>query len=94
MEVHYINQDSDQNESRLEILKNQIQSLDSENLLALIAQLEGQWCLDCRGDTHVPFKIGFEQFFRQDELDENRMPNRIDIERVSAQNLRQQRMLG
>lgn len=63
MEVHYINQDSDQNESRLEILKNQIQSLDSENLTALIEQLEQQWRLDCRGDTHIPFKIGFEQFF-------------------------------
>lgn len=94
MEVHYINQDSDQNESRLEILKNQIQSLDSENLTALIEQLEQQWRLDCRGDTHIPFKIGFEQFFRQDELDENHMPKSIDIGRVAAQNIRQQRMLG
>ena len=94
MAVHYINSEANPMESNMEILKTQIQNADSTQITDLIEHLESEWSLNKKGDTHLPFKIGFEQFCRPDEIDENGVPISIDVDRVSAQYRRQVDMLG
>jgi hypothetical protein len=94
MKVHYIDKTTNQSEANMEILKGQIQDADSDQLASLIEHLESEWCLNQIGDTHLPFKIGFDQFCRKNELDENGVPTSIDVGRVSSQYKRQVEMLG
>lgn len=90
----YISENADQNESRLELLKSQVHSLSGSDALALLNDLEYNWRLDKRNDASIPFKIGFEQFFNPEELDDTGYPKVIDIERVAAQHKRQLGLLG
>ena len=92
--VHYIEKDTNPMEAQMEIVKNQIQDLDSNQLLSVIEHLESEWGLNRKGDTHLPFTLGFEQFCRKDELDANGVPTSIDVKRVSSQYQRQVEMLG
>ena len=94
MEVHYIHPESDQNESRLEILKSQVQGLTSEQLLTFITQLEKQWRLDCQGDPWIPLTNCFKQFYSETELNEVGLPKDLNAERIYEQNKRKQRVLG
>ena len=94
MAVHYITPEANPIESNMEILKTQIQNADSTQITDLIEHLESEWSLNKKGDTHLPFKIGFEQFCRKDELDSNGVPISVDVDRVSAQYRRQVDMLG
>ena len=72
MEVHYINPDANPVESNMEILKTQIQNADSTQIIDLIEHLESEWCLNKKGDTHLPFKIGFEKFCRKERKEKYR----------------------
>ena len=92
--VHFIDQEGNENEARLEILKNQVQDLDSTQLNTFITQLEKSWRLDCKGDPWVPLTNGFKQFYQDTDLDDNGLPRDVDIERVTEQNRRKQRVLG
>ena len=40
METHFISEDADQHQSNMEIIKNQIQTLDSEQLLSVLEDEE------------------------------------------------------
>ena len=82
------------NESKLEGLKSQVQTLSAEDLLVFIKQLEGKWCLDCKNDPFIPITNAFKQFFREDELDASGMPVSMDIERVAEQHRRKMAVLG
>ncbi len=92
--VHFIEQEGNENEARLEILKNQVQDLDGTQLITFIGQLEKSWRLDQKGDPWVPLTNGFKQFYQDTDLDESGLPRDIDIERISEQNRRKQRVLG
>jgi len=92
-EVHYITE-NDVNETKLEILKSQVQNLTATDLLRYIYQLEELWCLSKRGDPLVPLKNSFERYFSENELDENGFPKDIDPERLSEQKRRKMRVLG
>ncbi len=94
MEVHYLNPDADRMAARMEQVKTQIQNADQEDLLALIEHFESEWKLNNRGDTHLPFKIGFEKFMRPEEMDENGIPINIEVERISGQYQRQIETFG
>ena len=94
MEVHFIKQDANPMEAKMEILKTQIQNADSTDITSLIEHLESDWGLNKKGDPHWPLKIGFEKFFRKDELDANGVPISIDADRIYAQCRRQIDMLG
>jgi hypothetical protein len=94
MEVHYLNPDADQMAARMEQVKTQIQNADQEDLLNLIEHFESEWKLNNIGDTHLPFKIGFEKFMRPDEMDENGVPVNIEVERISGQYQRQIETFG
>jgi hypothetical protein len=93
-EVHYLKPDDNHDEARLELLKSQVQSLNKDQLLTFISQLETSWCLDCKGDRWIPITNGFKQFYNEAELDSCGLPRELDIERVSDQHRRKQRALG
>ena len=93
-EVHYLNPDENRDESRLELLKSQVQSFDKSQLITFISQLETSWCLNCKGDRWIPITNGFAQFYGPAELDTCGLPRELDIERVSDQHRRKQRALG
>ena len=69
--VHYIDPNSDQNETRLEILKTQVQNLTNDQMVLYVSQLEKQWCLDRRGDEWIPIMNCFRQFFQENELNKS-----------------------
>jgi hypothetical protein len=91
--VHYIEQNGNHDESRLELLKNQVQTFDKEKLTEFISQLETSWCLNCKGDRWIPITNGFKQFYSIDELDSCGLPRELDMERVGDQHRRKQRAL-
>lgn len=92
--VHYIDPNSDQNETRLETLKTQVQNLTNDQMVLYVSQLEKQWCLDRRGDEWIPIMNCFKQFFQETELNKSGLPKDVDIERVMEQHRRKQRVLG
>lgn len=93
-EVHYLSEDSDTSATRLEILKSQVQSLDAEQLLTYISQLESQWNLDRVGDPWIPLTNGFKQFYNAEQLSPNGLPMDLDISRVADQHRRKRNVLG
>ena len=92
--VHYIDQETNENETRLEILKTQVQNLPPDDVIKYINQLEQTWRLDCRGDPLVPLTNGFRQFYQPAELGEHDLPREVDTERLAEQHKRKQRVLG
>ena len=93
-DVHYLSEDSDTSATRLEILKSQVQSLDAEQLLTYISQLESQWNLDRVGDPWIPLTNGFKQFYNAEQLSPNGLPMDLDISRVADQHRRKRNVLG
>jgi len=93
-EVHYLIPEENRDESRMELLKSQVQSFDKAQLVTFISQLETSWCLNCKGDRWIPITNGFKQFYNEAELDSCGLPRELDIERVSDQHRRKQRALG
>lgn len=83
-----------ENESRLELISNKIQSYNSEQILTCITQFEDQWCLNCQGDRMIPITNGFARYYNKDQLDSNGLPLELDIEHVSERHRRAQRMLS
>jgi hypothetical protein len=92
--VHYLSPTDNHDESRLELLKNQVQSFDKDKLIEFISQLETSWCLNCKGDRWIPITNGFKQFYSADDLDSSGFPRDLDMERVIDQHRRKTRALG
>ena len=93
-EVHYLTPEENHDESRMELLKSQVQGFDKSQLVQFISQLESSWCLDCKADRWIPITNGFKQFYNETELDSCGLPRELDIERVYDQHRRKQRALG
>ena len=75
-------------EIRMEVLRSEVSSLTPERLEQFIGQLEEKMGLTCKGDRFAPLTNGFRQFFRDDELDPNGMPQNVDLERIQEQKRR------
>ena len=89
METHFISEDADQHQSNMEMWKNQIQSLKSENLVELINGLEEEWCIGIRNNTDISSELGYKKFFLSDEINpKTEKPYRVDIELLSAKHKR------
>ena len=73
---------------RMEVLRSEVNSLTPERLEAFIGQLEEKMGLACKGDRFAPLTNGFHQFFREDELDANGMPQNVDLDRILEQKRR------
>jgi len=94
MATHYLIPTDNNDESKIELLKNQVQTFDKDNLITFIGQLEAVWCLDCKGDRWIPMTNGFKQFYRPEELDNSGFPRELDMERVTDQNNRKLKTLS
>jgi hypothetical protein len=62
-DTHYISEDADQLQSNMEILKNSVQSLDSDRLLEVLEEQEKEWEMDNKNNTSVPTELGYKRFF-------------------------------
>jgi hypothetical protein len=75
-------------EIRMEVLRSEVSELTADRLEAFIGQLEEKMGLTCKGDRFLPLTSGFRQFFRDDELDANGMPQNVDLDRILEQKRR------
>lgn len=83
-EFHFISANTDQNESKLELLLHQVKETKTvEELIDTIDYFEHRLKLNQRNDTHAPLTIGFNIFFKPQELDPNGMPMQIDMSTIS-----------
>jgi hypothetical protein len=90
-EVHTIGRDPSPehaNEIRMEVLRSEINNLSPVQLEQSVGQLEEKMGLTCKGDRFAPLTNGFRQFFRDDELDANGMPQNVDLDRILEQKRR------
>jgi Family of unknown function (DUF5906) len=91
METHTIDRENTEkhaNEIRMEVLRSEVTTLTPERLEQFIGQLEEKMGLTCKGDRFAPLTNGFRQFFRDDELDSNGMPQNVDLDRIYEQKRR------
>jgi hypothetical protein len=95
METHFISEDADQHQSNMEILKNQIQSLNSDELLEVLEDEEKAWGLGMKNNTSISAELGYKKFFRPDEINPaTGKPFRVDVEQISAVHRRFLTQLG
>ena len=96
MDTHFINNDANPIETNQVMWMNHIQSLNPEQLVNLLTQLEDMWDIPRKNDEAVSFQLGFKNFFAVDELDsQTGLPkNMIDIESISAKHQRLNLQLG
>lgn len=88
--MHYIEKDPDYTESELEDLRNQIQSLDKDQVFRLLNRLEAKWSL--RGDNMNPsdiLRLGYGQFFNACELSTDGFPKLIEMKTVDGKRQRE-----
>jgi hypothetical protein len=91
MEVHTIDRDQTPehaHEIRMEVLRSEVNNLSPVQLEQSVGQLEEKMGLTCKGDRFAPLTNGFRQFFRDDELDSNGMPQNVDLDRILEQKRR------
>ena len=91
MEVHTIDRDQTPehaHEIRMEVLRSEVNNLSPTQLEQSVGQLEEKMGLTCKGDRFAPLTNGFRQFFRDDELDTNGMPQNVDLDRILEQKRR------
>lgn len=81
---HLISPDGDESESKFEKLTNQVHDLAREHVPSFLTQLESTWCLDQKGDSLIPLKVGFSQFFLPHELGDRGLPELIDMAPVKS----------
>jgi hypothetical protein len=94
--THFITQDADRVETNQIMWMNHIQSLNPEQLISFLTQLEDMWDISRYDDEAVSFQLGFKNFFLPEELNrESGLPqNSIDIESISAKHQRMNLQLG
>ena len=90
----YFNEQTNDNETLLEKIRDNIQNSDAEQILTYITHLEEQWCLNCQGDRMVPLTNGFKRYYSEDQLDASGLPVELDIECVCEKHRRTQTFLG
>ena len=89
MGTHFISEDADQLQSNMEILKNTIQSLNSDELLQVLDDEEKMWDMGVKNNTSVPTELGYKKFFKPGEINPaSGRPFRVDIEQISASHRR------
>ena len=89
MGTHFISEDADQLQSNMEILKNTIQSLNSDELLQVLDDEEKMWDMGVKNNTSVPTELGYKKFFKPSEINPaSGKPFRVDIEQISASHRR------
>ena len=94
-ETHFISSESNQRESNAIMWSNQIQSLNPEEFMHLLSQLEDMWDINATNNSMVSFQLGYKNFINPQDLDpETGIPIRFDVELVSGNHKRLKMQLG
>ena len=94
-ETHFISSESNQRESNAIMWSNQIQSLNPEEFMHLLSQLEDMWDINATNNSMVSFQLGYKNFINPQDLDpETGIPFRFDVELVSGNHKRLKMQLG
>jgi hypothetical protein len=94
-ETHYINSDANPRESNAIMWTNQIQSLNPEEFMHLLSQLEDMWDINTTNNSMISFQLGYKNFINPQDLDpETGLPIRFDVELVSGNHKRLKMQLG
>ena len=93
--THYISRNTNIQNS-YDILRNtQIQTLNPEEFINFLSQLEDMWDMNTTDNTIVAFRLGYKIFFHANELNpDTGLPDRFDIDLVSARYNRLKEKLG
>jgi hypothetical protein len=87
-ETHFISSESNQRESNAIMWSNQIQSLNPEEFMHLLSQLEDMWDINATDNSMISFQLGYKNFINPQDLDpETGLPVRFDVELVSGNHL-------
>jgi hypothetical protein len=94
-ETHFISLESNQRESSAIMWSNQIQSLNPEEFMHLLSQLEDMWDINTTNNNMISFQLGYKNFINPQDLDpETGVPVRFDVELVSGNHKRLKMQLG
>ena len=94
-DTHFIGSESNQRESNAIMWSNQIQSLNPEEFMHLLSQLEDMWDINAVNNSMVSFQLGYKNFINPQDLDpETGLPVRFDVELVSGNHKRLKMQLG
>ena len=94
MDTHYIDKNPNVSDSEMEKLKNQIQTLDQEQVLRVLTLLEDKWTLSKETcDPRDIVRLGYDQFFDPSELEEDGFPRRIELNTVDGKLQRETKFL-
>jgi len=94
-ETHFISSESNQRESNAIMWSNQIQSLNPEEFMHLLSQLEDMWDINTTDNSMISFQLGYKNFINPQDLDpETGLPVRFDVELVSGNHKRLKMQLG
>ena len=61
-DTHFIGSESNQRESNAIMWSNQIQSLNPEEFMHLLSQLEDMWDINAVNNSMVSFQLGYKNF--------------------------------
>ena len=94
-ETHFISSESNQRESNAIMWSNQIQSLNPEEFMHLLSQLEDMWDINATDNSMVSSQLGYKNFINPQDLDpETGIPIKFDVELVSGNHKRLKMQLG
>ena len=95
MATHYISEDADELQSNMEIIKNKVQSINSDELLKLLEQQEKEWDMGIKNNTSIPSELGYKRFFRPEEINPvTGKPFRVDMEHTASSHRRVISLMG
>ena len=94
-DTHFIDKEPNRYEALAELQKQQIQSMNEEQVINLIEKFESAWDLRT-GDYRNARELGYRQFVHKDHWDEhnNPIPEKIDILAVKGMREKQRRFLS
>ena len=94
-DTHYISPDANPQDSYDIQWNTQIQSLNPEEFMMFLSQLEDMWDINTKGNVLIAFQTGFKNFFNPNELNlETGVPDSFDIDVVSGKYIRLNEKLG
>lgn len=68
-ETHFISSESNQRESNAIMWSNQIQSLNPEEFMHLLSELEDMWDINTTDNSMISFQLGYKNFINPQDLD-------------------------
>lgn len=93
--THYISPDANPQDSYDIQWNTQIQSLNPEEFMTFLSQLEDMWDINTKGNVLIAFQTGYKNFFHPNELNpETGVPDSFDIDVVSGKYIRLNEKLG